>query len=513
MPDEEESDATSTPEAVATDEDDLLSGAEAAARLGVTPRDLERLRRQGAVEAVSERSGWRRAWRYRRASVEAYLRVEQKAGGEPRPGGAKTASEMFAELMGEFPFPPEARDEYPAADESPLVRLANALLANAIDLGASHLYIEPRHRRHGVGVRFRIDGILREVMPLPPHVYGPLLNRYKVMADLPAEASAPQTGHIPIKHNGADYRLRVDTIPSRYGESIAIAIQDENRWYGLSKLGIHPGTQDAYEHLLVRPSGLILVAGAAGQGTTTTLYNTLHKINSVQSKIVVLTATGDPTLSGITQIPPADAGKGEAERVARGALAQRPDVLAFSEIRDAETMGLALDAVEDGIRVIGTVRAPFGAVSAIERITDWGIAPTRIARVLNGVLAQRLVRRLCLECRNSYTTTPADAGVDRLAQRFPSVDPEAEAVTLYLAQGCEKCGNTGYRGRAGAFELLQVGESVRSYLGGSRRHAETLADAAEDDGTISLGAYATLLLLNGTTSVDELIRVGLRPPR
>ena len=496
-----------------TAEDELLGMSEAAELLGVSPRDLERLRQNGEIPAVSERAGWgRRQWHYSRAALETYRAERQKAAAKHRPS---TFSELMGELTAEMPPPPEDFADV-IVEAPPAVRMANAILSQAIAMGASDIYIELTLR--SVILRVRIDGTLHELMPLPRHLQKPLINRYKVMADLPEDTAAlPREGVIRVKHNGSDYNLHVTVLPTRLGETVSIGIVHIQRAvHGLSSLGMEPKVQSYFEETLAFTPGLLLVAGRAGHGTTTTLRTTLHKINSVEKKILEIGAPWDADIPGITHLTPDPSRGRTVPELVRAALAQRADVIALGDINDAETARCALDAAEHGVLVLAAMHAPEGAVSAIERLRDWDIPPQRLARLVGGVLAQRLVRRLCPECRNSYQIPVSQIDIaPRLWERY--LDRERpDLVTLYRAVGCEACDGSGYRGREGLFQFLTVGERTREFLRGEgppRLWLDgewTLEAAATGDGMLPLRVGAAAKLLNGVTDTPSLERAGLR---
>ena len=384
--------------------------------------------------------------------------------------------------------------------EAPIVRMANAILVNAIEAGASDIHIEPD--RKNVRVRVRIDGVMQQIMTVPKHIQAPMISRYKIMAEMNiAERRVPQDGRIPIKHNDKDYDMRVSCLPSLYGEKIVMRILDKSSvLIGLSKLGFVPEVQSVLEELVVQPNGMFLVTGPTGSGKTTTLYSVLNKINSVEKNIITVEDPIEYQLGGITQVQINKKAGLNFGNALRCFLRQDPDIIMVGEMRDLETAEIAIEAALTGHLVLSTLHTN-DAPSATMRLADMGVEPFLISATVIGVLAQRLARRICQNCKEPYEVP----GSELARFGFKPEDPDA-MITLYKGRGCEICRHKGFKGRMGIYELLRMNNEI-SELVVRRAPLADIKDAAKANGMIDMREDGLKKILTGQTTPDEVMRV------
>jgi type IV pilus assembly protein PilB len=378
---------------------------------------------------------------------------------------------------------------------APVVKLANALLVRAITMRASDIHIEPQQRR--VRVRVRIDGLLQEVMVVPKDIQMPLASRLKLMAGLDiAERRAPQDGRCTLVASQGEYDFRVSTYPSVYGETIVIRILDKNQaMIDLLKLGIHRQGFNTLLQKLEEPQGMILVTGPTGSGKTTTLYGSLHHLNAIYRNIITIEDPVEYQLDGITQgnVNPR-AGITFASGL-RSMLRQDPDVILVGEIRDGETAAIATEAALTGHLVLSSLHANDSA-SALTRLVDMGIEPFLLGGSVTCSVAQRLVRVNCPKCLEEYKPDPETL-------RRLGLDPQA---VFMRGKGCEHCSKTGFRGRIGIYEVLDMNSELRRMLLAGK-HAGDIHKAAMTAGMKSLRQDACDKVIEGVTTVEEVIRV------
>ncbi|HMV38748.1 MAG TPA: type II secretion system ATPase GspE [Plasticicumulans sp.] len=391
---------------------------------------------------------------------------------------------------------PEPEDLLESADDAPIIRLINALLTEAIREHASDIHIECFETR--LNVRLRVDGVLRDVLA-PPRALGPLLvSRIKVMANLDiAEKRLPQDGRISLRVAGHAVDVRVSTIPSGHGERVVLRLLDKREGrIELSALGLGAQASALLDRLIHRPHGILLVTGPTGSGKTTTLYSALTRINETSRNIMTVEDPIEYYLDGVSQTQVNTRIDMSFARGLRALLRQDPDVIMVGEIRDPETADIAIQASMTGHLVLSTLHTN-SAVGAIARLRDMGVEPFLLASSLIGVLAQRLVRRLCPHCRQ-----PVAAGA---AERRELEVPGTAALQLQVACGCPQCRSSGYRGRVGLFELVVIDEALRAAIHAGASEAE-LEALARTQGP-SLRADGVARVLAGDTSLAELLRV------
>ncbi|MEC6883781.1 type II secretion system protein GspE [Photobacterium sp. NCIMB 13483] len=391
---------------------------------------------------------------------------------------------------------PETEDLLESEDDAPIIKLINAMLAEAIKEGASDIHIETFEKV--LSIRFRVDGMLREVLQ-PSRKLAPLLvSRIKVMAKLDiAEKRIPQDGRISLRIGGRAVDVRVSTMPSSHGERVVLRLLDKNATrLDLHSLGMTATNHEAFRKIIDRPHGIILVTGPTGSGKSTTLYAGLQELNSAERNILTVEDPIEFDIDGIGQTQVNSKVDMTFARGLRAILRQDPDVVMIGEIRDLETAAIAVQASLTGHMVLSTLHTNT-AVGAITRLRDMGIEPFLVSSSLLGVLAQRLVRTLCAECRQPYEADTEQKKLFRLAA--------TDSLTLYRPCGCDKCNFKGYRGRTGIHELLQVDERVQELI-----HAEAGEQAIEKyvrQTTPSIRDDGLDKVRQGITTLEEVMRV------
>ncbi len=382
-----------------------------------------------------------------------------------------------------------------SAEDAPVVRLANAILASAVNQGASDIHIEPMEKE--VVVRFRIDGVLHPVQTVPKKGQMGLIARLKILSKLDiAEKRMPQDGRISVRLEEKAIDFRVSTIPSKWGEKVCMRILDKsNTQLGLDKLISHQETLQKVRDMVNQPYGILYVTGPTGSGKTTTLYSALAELNSSDINISTVEDPIEYDLGGVNQVQVHKEIGLDFARVLRAFLRQDPDVILIGETRDKETAKIAVEAALTGHMVFTTLHTN-DAAGTFVRLDEMGIEPFLVASSTIGVMAQRLARRLC-KCKEAYT-------VDAETLRFlgASVEPN---VTFYKPVGCEACGGSGYKGRVGIYEVLRLGTGVRALVI-KRANTDEIREAARRDGMLTLKDYGLMLLKEGLTSLDEVLQ-------
>jgi len=383
------------------------------------------------------------------------------------------------------------------AFEAPVVRLVNLLIDGAIASNASDIHIEPFEDT--LRIRYRIDGILYEQEAPPRRLQAAVTSRIKIMAEMNiAERRLPQDGRIRVTIHGRRVDIRVSTIPTVHGESIVMRILDRTTVFlPLEKLGFAADTQHRFEALIKRPHGIILVTGPTGSGKTTTLYGALDKINLPGRKIITVEDPVEYQIKGINQIPVRSKIGLTFSSGLRHIVRQDPDVILVGEIRDLETAEISIQAALTGHLVFSTLHTN-DAPSAITRLQDMGVEPYLVSSVLEGVIAQRLLRRICDMCRTPDRVSAADLealGIDA-----------AQEAALFKGVGCDECRGTGYRGRTAIYELFMITEDVRSLIL-RRASAREIRRVAVDAGMVTLRMDGWVKARAGITTIEEILRV------
>ena len=384
------------------------------------------------------------------------------------------------------------------AEEAPIIKLVNLLIMQAIRDKASDIHVEPEE--DSLKIRFRVDGILHEISSVPKHMQAAVLSRIKIMADLNiATKRIPQDGRFRIKVDTGQIDLRVSSMPTIYGENIVLRLLDATSiLIGLEQLGFDERNLSHFKDLIAKPHGIILVTGPTGSGKTTTLYSALSVINTPDKNIITVEDPVEYQLRGIRQSQiNVKAGLTFASGL-RSILRQDPDVIMVGEIRDLETAEIAVQAALTGHLVFSTLHTN-DAPSSLTRLIDMGVEPFLISSSIIGVIAQRLVRIICPSCKEAYTPSPEifkDLGIEI---------PKGE-VRFYRGKGCKSCGNTGYRGRMGIFEMLVLNDKIRDMIM-TKTPSTLIRRASQEAGMKTLREDGIEKVLAGTTSVDEVIRV------
>ncbi len=380
------------------------------------------------------------------------------------------------------------------ATGAPIVRLGNNIIASALKKGASDIHLEPVAQ--GLRVRYRIDGLLTEEQVLPKKFQMPLTSRFKIISGLDiTERRFPQDGRLTIRLQERAVDFRVSTVPTKHGEKIVVRIltKDEST-FGLDRLITSGPALKLVRDMIKKPYGIIYVTGPTGSGKTTTLYSALTELHRPEVNIVTVEDPVEYDLPGVTQVQVhPDIGLDFA-RVLRAFLRQDPDIILVGETRDKETAGIAIQAALTGHLVLTTLHTN-DAPSTFMRLADMNIQPLLISSSLLGVVAQRLVRRICPDCRESYVP-------DRAISRYLGLE---EGSSLYKGRGCDHCNLTGYRGRVGIYEVLIANEEIK-HLIAQGRSTEEIRKKAVATGMCTLKEYSATLLREGLTSVDEVLR-------
>ena len=409
----------------------------------------------------------------------------------------------------------EAELDVGGAEDAPVINLVNKVLAKALQEGVSDIHVEPQE--NALRIRFRKDGVLRQAFePLPKKITPAVSARFKIMAELDiAERRLPQDGKIRRMYQGRKVDFRVSTLPSRYGEKVVLRILDnEQTQLGLDKLITDQDTLQMVRDMANRPFGLILVTGPTGSGKSTTLYSMLAERNDPGINISTAEDPIEYSLAGITQVQVLREKGMDFASILRSFLRQDPDVILVGETRDKETAKTAIEAALTGHLVLTTLHTN-DAAGAIPRLDEMGVEPFMVSNALLGVLAQRLIRRVCSECRITYVPTSAE-----LARFGLSTSREGE-IMLYQANTlqpdeiqearakgklCQQCNGVGYKGRVGVYEVMRISDRLQTLIN-EAAPAERLKEAAVEEGMTTLLAYSLNLVQQGYTTLDEVERV------
>lgn len=385
-----------------------------------------------------------------------------------------------------------------AANEAPIVRFVNLILQQAIKDKASDIHFEPFSDEFRI--RYRIDGSLYEMAPPPKHLAIPVISRIKVMSNLNiAERRIPQDGRIELRINKKPIDLRVSTLPTRYGESVVLRVLDRSVVnLSLDSLGMTEKTIADIRRLIAAPNGIFIVTGPTGSGKTTTLYSGLREINTIEDKLLTAEDPVEYDIEGIIQVPVREQVGMTFAAALRAFLRQDPDRIMVGEIRDVETASMAIQASLTGHMVLSTLHTN-DAAGAVTRLIDMGIEPFLISSTLNGILAQRLLRRVCLDCREEY------APDDRELKMLGLTRDEVDNRPFYRGVGCDKCNNSGYKKRVGIFELLIISEPIQQLIN-NREPSQIIREQAIADGMITLRRDGINQILNGITTAKEVLQ-------
>ena len=421
-------------------------------------------------------------------AIEKYHRMD----GEAESISAQAASETVME--------DDLSNIREVVEDAPIVKLVNMLISQAVTDRASDIHIEPSER--DLRVRYRIDGVLHEVMRPPKSIQSGVISRLKIMADINiAERRIPQDGRVNVNLGGKAVDLRVATLPTVYGEKIVLRILDKSTaLLKLSDLGFLPASMEAYERSYRKPYGTILVTGPTGSGKSTTLYATLNILNEETKNIITVEDPVEYRLAGVNQVQTNNKAGMTFAAALRSILRSDPDIVLVGEIRDKETATIAIEAALTGHLVLSTLHTNDAATTPT-RLIEMGVEPFLVASALDCIVAQRLARRLCDRCAQGY-----EASTDELTHLGWDFGSETDTVQLFRPVGCSHCGKTGYRGRFAIHEVLTVTEDIERLIV-DREHSEDIKKMAVAQGMLTLRQAGLVHVTQGTTSVEEILRV------
>jgi len=468
----------------------------AAAFLKVSKPTFYRWLAQGKIKGF--KAG--QQWRFYRRDLEQFLQAEEPSALLADAEKLRQAVERGRKARGL-----RAADWTPIEDQSPeesaVIRAVNIIVADALEARASDIHMD--NGPDETLVRYRIDGVLQEAMRLPREASRPMVARLKLLGDMNiSERRAPQYGRISIKHQGKDYDLRVTTLPAMFGESAIARILDQSSvLIGVDRLGFSEQMRKALERVLhYSPTGLVVVTGPAGCGKTTTLYSILHQINSPERKIVSIEDPVEYCLPNTMQVH-VNRKAGLTMAVALRAFVRAdPDIILVGAVQDLETAEQCVQAALTGHLVL-TAMLPGDAPSVVTRLIDMGLDPFLISGCLAAVLAQRLVRRVCQKCKAKHT--PSESVLQRLGEQ---TGLDLARAKFACGKGCEECRGTGYRGRAGIYELMEVDEKLRELIARPASTSE-LREAATEGGMTTMLRDGIEKAAQGITTIPEVLRV------
>ena len=411
-----------------------------------------------------------------------------------KPGGSSGSGQRGGSKAGE--------DE---GEDAPIIRLVSKTINEALAQRASDIHVEPFQQR--VRIRYRVDGVLQEVASLEEALLAPLTSRLKIMAGLDiAEKRKPQDGRISFRAqdpegSARDIDIRTSVLPASHGETIVMRLLDKERGLmSLEKLGFQGRDRERFKGVISRPNGIVLVTGPTGSGKTTTLYAALQELNRSDVKIITAEDPVEFNIAGINQCQVKSRIGLSFARILRAMLRQAPNVILVGEIRDRETAEIAVQAALTGHLVFSTLHTN-DATSAITRLCDMGVKPFLVSASVQAVMAQRLIRVLCERCRQAYEPAPAEL-------RSVGIDVEkVQDTTFYRAEGCDACGSSGYRGRRGIYELLQMDNTLREMTFRQEPMVRLREYAWQSGGMSTLLQDGVRKVLAGETTIPELLRV------
>jgi len=384
------------------------------------------------------------------------------------------------------------------SETQPIRKLLNMVLLLAIKDQASDIHLEPFEDEFKI--RVRADGVLYEMVPPPRHLANAIVSRVKIMSDLDiAERRLPQDGRIELNVGGNPVDLRVSVLPTMFGEAVVMRVLDRTVvQLDLNKIGMDPATLERFRHMIRSPHGIVLVTGPTGSGKTTTLYSALNELNDLETKIITTEDPIEYDIDGIIQVPVNHDIDVTFANVLRAILRHDPDTILVGEIRDYETAEIAIQSALTGHLVFSTLHTN-DAPSAITRLRDMGVPPFLITATVEGILAQRLVRKICVECRTQFDPS------DELLMELQLPVAQARKYKFYYGKGCARCNNSGYKGRMGIYELMAVNDDVRDMIT-SDASVDELRNLARTQGMTTLREAGLKLIFDGHTTIDEIVR-------
>ena len=384
------------------------------------------------------------------------------------------------------------------ADAAPIRKLLNMVLLLAIKDQASDIHLEPFEDEFKI--RVRADGVLFEMVPPPRHLANAIVSRVKIMSNLDiAERRLPQDGRIELTVGGNSVDLRVSVLPTLFGESVVMRVLDRTVvQLDLNKIGMDPSTLSKFRMITNRPNGIILVTGPTGSGKTTTLYSVLNEMNEITTKIITTEDPVEYEIYGLIQVPVNPDIEVTFANVLRAILRHDPDIILVGEIRDYETAEIAIQSALTGHVVFSTLHTN-DAPTAITRLRDMGVPPFLITATVEAVLAQRLVRTICVECRTQFEPS------DELLMELQLPLAQARKYKFYYGKGCPRCNNMGYKGRTGIHELIDVNDDIRDLIS-TEASVDEIRNLARAQGMTSLRESGLKLIFDGVTTIDEVVR-------
>ena len=384
-------------------------------------------------------------------------------------------------------------------DDAPVIKLVSLLVLEAFRSRASDIHLEPFAKTFRI--RYRIDGVLHEVPGPPKRLQGSVVSRIKIMAKMDiAEKRLPQDGRIKLNLLNKEVDFRVSTLPSTYGETIVMRILDKSSLLlGLPELGFMPDDEKTFEKLLMTPNGIVLVTGPTGSGKTTTLYAALNYINRPDRKLITIEDPVEYQLRGVNQVQVQEKIGLTFSMALRACLRQAPDVIMVGEIRDFDTASISIQAALTGHLVFSTLHTN-DAPRAITRLIDMGVQPYLVASALQAIIAQRLVRTNCEKCRQPYV--PSDVEIKALHL----TEEQLSRAQIFKGEGCRDCGNTGYKGRVGIYEILRISDNIRNMIFNNENTMD-IREVARQEGMKTLREDGARKFLEGWTTIEEVFRV------
>lgn len=424
--------------------------------------------------------------RFYAGKEESIVEIIQKLEEDPNLGRLEKETSIDLESLQEL------------QDSAPVRKLLNMVMLLAIKDRASDIHFEPFEDEYKM--RYRCDGVLYEMVPPPRHLSMAISSRIKVMANLDiAERRLPQDGRIELNVGGNPVDMRVSVLPTMFGESVVIRVLDRTVvQLDLDKVGMEPSMLARFRELIRKPNGILLITGPTGAGKTTTLYSALNELNDVSEKIITTEDPIEYDIDGIVQIPINPEIDVTFANCLRAILRHDPDKILVGEIRDLETAQIAVQASLTGHIVFSTLHTN-DAPSSITRLRDMGLEPYLITATLEGVLAQRLVRKICVDCRTEYEPSP------ELLMELNLRPQDVKGKKFYYGRGCDRCNNTGHRGRTGIFELLVVDDEIRDLIV-NNASTDELRVAARKKGMSTLRESGLRAIFNGITTIEEVVR-------
>ena len=434
---------------------------------------------------------------------EAKMQAFYSSGGDSSEDVVSTIDDEIpdiSEISANFEEPDDLLN---SQDDAPIIRLLNAVFFEAIRAKASDIHIQPYEKE--LYVRFRLDGVLRTILKAPIRVSPLVVSRVKVLAKLDiAEKRVPQDGRISVRLGGRGIDLRISTLPSAYGERVVMRLLDKGGSHlHLADLGMPSDMLEQIREIVKKPHGMFLVTGPTGSGKTTTLYASLEEMDHEQLNIMTVEDPVEYYFNGISQTQVNSKADMTFSRGLKAILRQDPDVVMIGEIRDVETASIAIQSSLTGHLVLSTLHTNT-ALGAITRLIDMGVEPFLLASTVHATMSQRLIRKLCNKCKKAYE--PTDLELSSMGYAMDAKKHKGK-VTIYRQQGCEECFHTGFSGRIGIYELVEIDSTMRELIHNSSSEAELASYAHEYKQVVSMRDSGFMLVLDGMTTYEEVLRV------